>query len=105
MPARSGDPFAALKPLLSALARSPLPPVLLVTGDDDWILAEAVKRCASTFLGAFAEGEISTYAAPGARVKDAVDDAATVALFATNRLVGPCLMRVRGVRCSCAAAR
>jgi DNA polymerase III delta subunit len=81
------EPFAALKPLLSALVRAPLPPVLLVTGDDDWILAEAVKRCAAAFRGAFAEGEISTYAAPGAKVKEAVDDAATVALFATNRLV------------------
>jgi len=81
------DPFAALKPLLSALARAPLPPVLLVTGDDEWVVGEAARRAVAAFREAFAESEVSTYAAPGAKVKDAVDDAATVALFSTNRLV------------------
>src|SRR6185503_15159588 len=64
-----------------------MPPVLFVSGDDDWIVAEAVKRASAAFSAAFREGEVSSYAAPGANVKEAVADAATVALFSTNRLV------------------
>jgi DNA polymerase III delta subunit len=64
-----------------------MPPVLLVTGDDEWVVGDAVKRCTAAFRETFRESEVSTYAAPGAKVKEAVDDAATVALFSTNRLV------------------
>jgi len=87
MSPRAADPFERIQPLLSSLGHSPLPPVLLLTGDDEWIVGEAVRRCVATFREAFVESEVSTYAAPGAKVKDAVDDAATVALFSTNRLV------------------
>lgn len=84
---RRDDPFAPLAPVLAALGRAPLPPVLLVTGDDDWIVHEAVRRATAAFRAAFPEGETSEYDATGNGVKEAVADAATVALFATNRLV------------------
>jgi len=41
---RKADPFAPLAPLLAVVRRSPLPPVLFVSGDDDWIVGEAVRR-------------------------------------------------------------
>lgn len=82
-----GDPFGALAPLLSAVASAPIPPVLTVLGDDEWFVAEAARRVAKAFLAAFPDGEVSEYEGAGSGVKEAVADAATIALFATNRLV------------------
>ena len=82
-----GDPFGALAPLLAAAASAPLPPVLTVLGDDEWFVAEAARRLSKAFLGAFPDGEVSEYDGTGNGVKEAVADAATIALFATNRLV------------------
>jgi DNA polymerase III delta subunit len=84
---RRPDPFAEIAPLVSAVKAAPLAPVLFVSGDDEWIVAEAVRRVASAFREAFREGEVSSYEAPGGGAAEAVADAATVALFATNRLV------------------
>jgi DNA polymerase III delta subunit len=81
------EPFAEIAPLLSAARTAPLPPLFLVTGDDDWIVAEAVRRIAAAFREGFVEGEVTSYEAAGGGVAEAVADAATVVLFATNRLV------------------
>ena len=81
------DPFGALSPVLAALGQAPLPPALFVSGDDDWIVAEAVRRAAARFMAAFREGEVASYDGTGDSVKEALADAATVALFSTNRLV------------------
>ncbi len=81
------DPFAALSPLLAAVRRSPLPPLLFVAGDDDGIVSEAVRRLTAAFREAFVEGEVASYDGSAGGVSEAVADAATVALFATNRLV------------------
>jgi len=83
-PARPTEPFAPLAPLLKAVAAAPFPPVFFVSGDDDWIVTEARRRLAHAFRAAIPEGEVSEY---DGNVREAVDDAATVALFATNRLV------------------
>ena len=82
-----GDPFGALAPLLAAAASAPLPPVLTILGDDEWFVAEAARRVAKVFPGAFPDGEVTEYDGTGNGVKEAVADAATIALFATNRLV------------------
>lgn len=95
---RRDDPFAPLAKVLGALGRAPFPPVLLVLGDDDWVVHEAARRCTAAFRAAFPEGEVSEYDAAGGGTKEAVADAATVALFATNRLVlldGTDLFRAR----------
>jgi len=84
--ARGADPFGALTPLIAALKRAPLPPLLLVSGDDDWMLTEAGRRLSAAFRESFRDGEVTSYAGSG-DVREAVDDAATIALFATNRLV------------------
>lgn len=92
------DPFAALEPLLEAVRRRPLPPVLFVGGDDDWIVAEAVHRLRAAFLEAFPEGEVAEHEGTAEGLGQAVADAATVALFASNRLVlleGTELLRTR----------
>jgi len=81
------DPFAPLAPLLAAAKTTPLHPLLFLSGDDDWIVAEGARRVAAAFREAFREGEVSAYEATGEGVKEAVADAVTVALFATNRLV------------------
>lgn len=81
------EPFAEIAPLLSAARTAPLPPLFFVTGDDDWIVAEAVRRIGAAFREAFREGEVTSYEAPGGGVAEAVADTATVALFSTNRLV------------------
>ncbi len=81
------EPFAEIAPLLQAARTAPLPPLFLVTGDDDWIVAEAVRRISAAFREGFVEGEVSSYEAAGGGVAEAVADAATVALFSTNRLV------------------
>jgi len=81
------DPFSPLAPLLAILRRSPLPPVLFLSGDDDWIVAEAVRRLTAAFRAAFAEGEIAEHEGTSDGVREAVADAATVPLFSTNRLV------------------
>jgi DNA polymerase III delta subunit len=81
------DPFAEIAPLLSAARTAPLPPLFFVTGDDDWIVAEAVRRIAASFLEGFREGEVSSYESAGGGAAEAIADAATVALFSTNRLV------------------
>jgi DNA polymerase III delta subunit len=81
------DPFAPLAPLLASVRTTPLHPVLFLSGDDDWIVAEGARRVTAAFCEAFREGEVSTYEATGEGVKEAVADAATVALFSTNRLV------------------
>ncbi|MDL2716616.1 MAG: hypothetical protein PT977_02585 [Acidobacteriota bacterium] len=81
------DPFAPLAPLLASARTTPLHPVLFLSGDDDWIVAEGARRLTAAFQEAFREGEVSTYEAAGEGVKEAVADAATVALFSTNRLV------------------
>jgi hypothetical protein len=86
-PIRGRDPFSPLAPLLAAVRRSPLPPVLFVSGDDDWIVSEAVRRLTAAFREAFVEGEVTSYDGTAGGVNEAVADAATVALFATNRLV------------------
>ncbi len=84
---KRADPFAPLAPLLAAAKTTPLHPLLFLSGDDDWIVAEGARRVAAAFREAFREGEVSAYEATGEGVKEAVADAATVALFATNRLV------------------
>lgn len=81
------DPFSPLAPLLAAIRRSPFPPVLFVSGDDDWIVTEAVRRLTAAFREAFVEGEVASYDGTAEGVNQAVADAATGALFATNRLV------------------
>ncbi len=81
------DPFGPLAPLLSAVASAPLPPVLTVLGDDEWFVGEAARRLSKAFLAAFPDGEVSEYDGTGNGVREAVSDAATIALFATNRLV------------------
>jgi DNA polymerase III delta subunit len=81
------DPFAPLAPLLAAAKTTPLHPLLFLSGDDDWIVAEGARRVAAAFREAFREGEVTAYEAMGEGVREAVADAATVALFATNRLV------------------
>jgi DNA polymerase III delta subunit len=94
------EPFAEIAPLLQAARTAPLPPLLLVTGDDDWIVTEAVRRIAAAFREGFVEGEVTSYEAAGGGVAEAVADAATVALFATNRLVtleASDLLRGRGL--------
>lgn len=87
VPLPKSDPFSSLTPLLAAIRRSPLPPVLFVAGDDDWIVSEAVRRLTAAFREAFVEGEVASYDGTAEGVSEAVADAATVALFATNRLV------------------
>jgi len=82
-----GDPFGSLAPLLTAVAAAPLPPVLVVLGDDEWFVGEAARRLAKAFQAAFPDGEVSEYDGTGNGVREAVADAATIALFATNRLV------------------
>ena len=82
-----GDPFGALAPLLEAVAKNPLPTVVTVLGDDEWFVAEAAHRVGKAFRAAFPEGEVAEYEGTGNGVKEAVADAATIALFATNRLV------------------
>ena len=82
-----GDPFGPLAPLVAAAASAPLPPVLAVLGDDEWFVAEAAQRVAKAFRSAFPEGEVAEYDGTGNGVKEAVADAATIALFSTNRLV------------------
>jgi DNA polymerase III delta subunit len=94
------EPFAEIAPLLSAARTAPLPPVFFVSGDDDWIVAEAVRRIGDAFREAFREGEVTSYESPGGGVAEAVADAATVALFSTNRLVtleATDLLRGKGV--------
>jgi DNA polymerase III delta subunit len=81
------DPFAPLAPLLASARTTPLHPILFLSGDDEWIVAEGARRVTAAFQEAFREGEVSTYEATGEGVKEAVADAATVALFSTNRLV------------------
>jgi DNA polymerase III delta subunit len=81
------DPFAPLAPLLASARTTPLHPILFLSGDDDWIVAEGARRVMAAFQEAFREGEVSTYEATGEGVREAVADAATVALFSTNRLV------------------
>lgn len=81
------DPFAEIAPLLSAVRTAPLPPLLFVSGDDDWIVAEAVRRVAAAFREGFREGEVTAHESAGGGVAEAVADAVTVALFAANRLV------------------
>ncbi len=81
------DPFAPLAPLLASVRTTPLHPLLFLSGDDDWIVAEGARRVAAEFREAFPEGEVSAYEATGEGVKEALADTATVALFATNRLV------------------
>jgi DNA polymerase III delta subunit len=84
---RGPDPFEGLAPLLAALREAPLPPVLFVHGDDEWIVGEAARRVAVAFGEAFPQAEVTSYEATGDGVREAVADAATIALFATNRLV------------------
>ncbi|HQR68418.1 MAG TPA: hypothetical protein PLB02_13595, partial [Thermoanaerobaculia bacterium] len=81
------DPFAPVAPLLEVVRRSPLPPVLFVSGDDDWIVGEAVRRLAAAFGAAFPEGELAEHEGSPDGMKEAVADAATVPLFSTNLLV------------------
>ncbi len=81
------DPFAALEPLLETIRRAPLPPVFFVSGDDEWILGEAVRRLGAAFREAFSEGEVTAHEGTADGLAQAVADAATVALFASNRLV------------------
>lgn len=81
------DPFGPLAPLLAAVASAPLPPVLTVLGDDEWFVGEAARRLSKAFLASFPEGEVSEYDGTGNGVREAVSDAATIALFATHRLV------------------
>lgn len=85
--ARRLDPFAPLAPLVASLKEGPLPPVLFVSGDDDWIVGEAARRLTAAFREARPDGEVSSYEAFGNGVREAIADAATVALFATHRLV------------------
>jgi DNA polymerase III delta subunit len=83
----NADPFSPLAPLLAALRQAPLPAVFFVSGDDDWIVAEAVRRLTAAFRGAFPESEVTRHEGTTEGVREAVADAATVALFSANRLV------------------
>jgi len=83
---RHADPFAPLGRLAEGLKRSPLPPVLFLSGDDEWFVRDGVRRLVASFQAAFPEGEVASYEGAAA-VRDAIADTATVALFATNRLV------------------
>lgn len=85
--ARRADPFAALQTLLKSVDSAPFPPVLSISGDDDWIVAAAVKRVVSSFRASRPDGEVSEYDGAGRSVIEALGDAATIALFCTNRLV------------------
>ena len=58
------EPFAEIAPLLSAAGTAPLPPLFFVTGDDDWIVAEAVRRIAAAFREGFREGEVTSTKPP-----------------------------------------
>lgn len=80
-------PFAPLDPLVATLQRSPMPAVLFIEGDDEWIVAEAARRLAIAFRETWVEGEVNEYEAHGNGVQEACADASTIALFATNRLV------------------
>ncbi|MEO6323847.1 MAG: hypothetical protein ABIT01_17530 [Thermoanaerobaculia bacterium] len=84
---RRADPFAPLKPLLDALASAPFAPVLFISGDDDWIVADAVRRASALFRSTHVDSELSEYDGTGRSVSEAIGDAATVALFCTHRLV------------------
>ena len=86
-PPQTTDPFSSLAPLLAALRQAPLPPVLFVSGDDDWVVGEAVRRLTAAFRLAFPEGEVAVHEGTSDGVKEAVADAVTVALFSSNRLV------------------
>ncbi len=85
--ARFADPFAAIARLVEAVRRTPLPPVLFLSGDDEWFVREGARRIAAAFMAAFAEGEVATYDGTRDAAPNAVADVATVALFSTNRLV------------------
>jgi DNA polymerase III delta subunit len=61
--------------------------VLFIHGDDEWIVGEAARRVAVAFRETFPESEVSSYEGTWDGVREAVADAATIALFATNRLV------------------
>ncbi len=59
-----------------------------------------MRRIAAAFRDGFREGEVTSYEAAGGGAAEAVADAATIALFATNRLVtleATDLFRGRGV--------
>ena len=84
---RFADPFAPAARLVEAMAKSPLPPVLFVSGDDEWLVREGARRISAAFMAAFPEGEVTTYDGPRGAADEAVSDVATVALFSTNRLV------------------
>lgn len=83
---RRADPLAPLAPLVAAVGSSPLRPVLLLTGDDEWVLAESARRISASFRAKFPEGEVTEYEG-NAGTAEAIADAATIALFATHRLV------------------
>ena len=84
---KRSDPFAPLAPLLASARTAPLHPVIFLTGDDDWIVAEGARRVAPRSGRPSARERSRVYEATGEGVKEAVADAATIALFATNRLV------------------
>jgi len=85
--ARFADPFAAITRLVDAIRKAPLPPVLFLSGDDEWFVREGSRRVAAAFTAAFAEGEVTIYDGTRDAASEAVADVATVALFSTNRLV------------------
>lgn len=84
--ARFADPFAGIAHLREAVRRAPLPPVLFLSGNDEWFVGEGPRRIAASFRESFAEGEVTSYEGPSA-ARDAVSDASRVALFSTNQLV------------------
>jgi DNA polymerase III delta subunit len=84
---RLQDPFRNLVTLLEAATRAPLPPVLLIQGDDEWFVKEGARRAGMAFRKAFVEGEVCEYEGTASGVREAVNDVSTIALFSTNRLV------------------
>jgi DNA polymerase III delta subunit len=84
---RFSDPFAAAARLIDAAGKAPLPPVVFLSGDDEWFVREGARRISAAFMAAFPEGEVTTYDGPRGAAAEAVSDVSTVALFSTNRLV------------------
>lgn len=61
--------------------------MIFVSGDDDWVVAEARRRLVAAFSKSIPDNEIAEYDGTGSSVKEAVSDAATIGLFVAHRFV------------------
>jgi DNA polymerase III delta subunit len=86
-PPRHLDPFSAIVRLSEAIRQAPLPPILFLSGDDEWFVGEGARRLEAAFREGFPEGEVATYDGVADATREAIDDVQTVGLFSTNRLV------------------